>query len=221
MDRPDRESLKTEWMSFLATGVIAFVIAIAVSGCATAQLDNMWRDETFVTPMDKVFVVALKEEASRRRLWEDEIVHEMAKHRVTGVPSYSLYPDAVPDTQAVEMAVREQGFDGVMVIFDLDPRQEEVYVPGYLATEPVYRVDPWSRRWLTYYVQVEHPGYYATDTVIRDQVDLYSTGDRGRLVWSGVGEVVNAGDAHQIREEVCDRIVPELAKQGIIGSGMD
>ena len=181
--------------------------------------------------MDKVLVVALKGDAGRRRLWEDELVHEMAKHGVTGVASYQSYPQTVPDTLQVAEAIKRDAYDGVMVIFDLAPQEGVEYVPGYVSAQPVYGYPystgypvntwsgwgPWVPRWNSYYTHVATPGYYQTYTILRDQVDLYSTGQDGRLVWTGVGAVFDSTDPHQVREEVCDRIVPELAEQGIIG----
>jgi hypothetical protein len=194
------------------------ILALGISGCGGAHLSNMWRDPTFNSPMGNVFVVALKEDPGNRRLWEDELVKEIGEAGASAVPSYRLFPNAVPDTNEVVAAVRRENFDGVLIVYSHEPVASETYVPGYVTTEPIARVDPWSRRWVTYYVAVEHPGYYETNTVLRDQVDLWTTGPQARLVWSGTGEVINPASAHDVRDAVADRIVPELAKNGLIST---
>lgn len=192
-----------------------------LSGCGGAHLANMWRDPTFSAPMRNVFVVALKEDPSNRRLWEDELVKELTEAGTVGVPSYRLFPNAVPDTQDVAQAVRQDKYDGVLIVFSKEPETSETYVPGYVTTQPITRINPWSSRWLTYYVQVESPGYYETFTTLRDQVDLWTTGQEARLVWSGTGEVIDPANAHDVRDAVADRIVPELAKAGIIATNVN
>jgi hypothetical protein len=200
---------------------MAALALFALSGCSGAHLANMWRDPNFSAPMRNVFVVALKEDPSNRRLWEDELVKELTQAGTRGVPSYSLYPDAVPDTQEVVQAVQREKYDGVLIVFSREPQATETYVPGYVTTAPITRIDPWTRRWVTYYGYVDHPGYYETTTILRDQVDLWTTGDTARLVWTGTGEVINPANAHDVRDAVADRIVPELAKAGIIATDGD
>jgi hypothetical protein len=93
--------------------------------------------------------VALKEDPSNRRLWEDELVKELSQAGSTATPSYRLYPSAVPDTQEVVQAIQRDHYDGVLIVYSQEPEASESYVSGYVTTEPVSRIDPWTRRWIT------------------------------------------------------------------------
>jgi len=45
--------------------------------------------------MTKIFIVAVRRDPIRRRVWEDVFAEELAKHGVNAVQSYRLFPQAV------------------------------------------------------------------------------------------------------------------------------
>jgi hypothetical protein len=190
---------------------------MALAACGSSSgLFNMWKDPTFNKPMEHVLVIAMKDQATRRRVWEDNLVSNLAAHGVDAVPSYRLFPDAVPDTESVRDAVRRERFDGVFIVHRLATEANERFVPGYRTTEPVTRYDPWARRYVTWYADVYHEGHTETDRVVRHQVDVWTTADGGHPVWIGTGEVLNPDSGDEVRKEVTKLIIPELAKQGVI-----
>src|SRR5258708_5676063 len=98
---------------FLSFRIFASLMISFLSGCGSAgTLSNMWRDPSFESaPMKKVFIIAVRKDPVRRRLWEDGFVTELGKHGVTATPSYKLFPDALPDTAQSIEAIRTNGFD--------------------------------------------------------------------------------------------------------------
>jgi hypothetical protein len=202
--------------ALLLAGCAAAAILGGCSGSGT-QLVNMWRDPTAsATPLHRVLVVAVRNDPVKRRIWEDGFVAGLAKHGVEATPSYQLFPNAVPDTDAVVGAVREHNFDGVLVTHRLPTTTQQTYVPGYSRLEPVWVRSRWYGTYHAYWQEVHEPGYVETDQVVRNQVDVWNTADDGRLIWSGTTESINPGSSAEVNSAITKLIVPELLAQGVI-----
>ena len=167
----------------LAWPLLVLCAAASLVGCASTGLVNAWRDPTGPpVPLQNVLVIAAKKDVALRRLMEDAFVSELGKRGVKATPSYQLFASDIPDTQDVIDAVRQNGYEGVIVASRLDTQMETSFVPGYTTTEPRTRYNPWTQTYRTYYVGVHHPGYVETDRIVRHRVDVWSTGDRKSVV---------------------------------------
>ena len=197
---------------------LAGAIMALFSACASSShLDNTWRDPAFkAEPMRDLLVIALKKDATKRRLWEDGLVAELGRYDVEATPSYRLFPAEVPDTASVIEAVRREGYDGVLIARKLDPATYSNYVPGYTSTVPITDYNPWTNTYYTYYRQVHQPGYTDTSHVARHEFNLWTTKEGGRLVWVGTGEVSDPASTPAVREQITKMIVPELAREKLI-----
>lgn len=193
------------------------VLLTVVSGCSSSKLVNLWKDSAYPKePIRNVLVVAMKQDPLKRRLWEDGFSDALAKRGVTTEASYHLFPSALPDTQQVVDVVRENGYDGVIVVHKLPTENNQRYVAGYTASQPVTVVSHWTGAYSTYYQDVYQPGYTETETIVRYQVVVWSTLEGGRMVWSGTSETINPSSGDQVRAEIADLIVPELARKAVI-----
>ena len=54
---------------------------------------------------------------------------------------------------------------------------------------------------------------------MRHQIDVYSTGIDGRLVWTGTSESVDPASRDQVRVKVADRVVAELVASRVLTKG--
>jgi len=199
--------------------LLACTTAGILGGCAPGtQLVDMWRDPAApASPIRKMLVVTLRREAIGRRVWEDGLVSALAKRgAATGTPSYTLFQDAPPDTDQVAQAVRDHDFDGVLFIHRLRTETQTSYVPGYTRLEPVWVRSRWSLNYSTYWREVHEPGYVETDKIVRYQIDVWSTANDWRLVWSGTTESINPNSSRDVNYQIGKLIVPELIAQGII-----
>lgn len=198
-------------------------VAAVLGGCAGAsRMANMWKDPSYPqTPIDNVLVVSISKNETWRRVWEDAVVAELKDNGANATPSYSLFPTAVPDTQQVLDAVRDNEYGGVIVTYRLDARAVTRYVPGYVTSVPVRYYRYWGDYYHPYYTTIYRPGYVVTDQEVRYQIDVWSAEDGGKLVWMGTTSTVNASSYDQIRSEVSDLLVKELRLKGVIvGEGL-
>jgi hypothetical protein len=202
----------------LLAAALAATGAALLGGCAAnSGLVNMWRDPAYnEPPMRHILVVAMIRNDARRRILEDAFAKEFDKRGVDAVPSYEHFPNAPPDTMQIGDVVSQGKYDGVLMTSRLRTERSTSYVPGYVTTQPAYRVSPWTGRYRTYWVDVMHPGYVEEDVTVRHEVELWSMDGGGRLVWTAVGESVNPGSPSEVNHDITHNVVPELEKQGFI-----
>ena len=197
--------------------LVTSFLAVAAAGCGTSsQLVDQWRDPSFDRPMSHVLVLGMMRNPVQRRTWEDRFAEELQRKGVDAEPSYRQFPDAMPDTDQVADAVRAGNFDGVVVTMRLPSQTRRNVVPGYVETVPVTRYSRWRSAYTTYWRDVYRPGYVETERVVRFRTDVWSADQDGAMIWSATSEIFDPSSRDAVNHEIAKRIVPELAKEGII-----
>ena len=205
------------WRSWIL--LMAFAgAAVICDGCASqTRLYDMWKDPAAPPgAMHKVLVIAVKKDPAARRIWEDGFVKQLAKHGLPAAPSYTMFPEAVPDTAEVVGAVRDQGYDAVIAVHRADEKTIQEVTPGYASTQPKTYLDPWTGVFHTYYEDVYYPGYVEEVQVVVHQIDVWTTKESGKLLWVGKAETYDPSSNKETSEEAIQRVVKELAEQGLI-----
>jgi hypothetical protein len=189
-------------------------------GCASSDLVEKWHDPSFkAPPLSKMLVIAVRKDATKRRIWEDAFTGELAKHGVAATSSYGLFPDAPPDTNQVIMTVQVNGFDGILVILKLTTETNPHYVKGYASMEPegAYTGPYWQRYWNTYDL-IEHPGYVDSQKVAFRAIDVTTTGNGGRMIWSAKSRTPDPDSVKDVQRGIAGLVVSELGWRNIITS---
>jgi hypothetical protein len=199
---------------------VALLAAVVTAGCAAqGEMAQMWRDPTLVPgSIHKVFVVAVRKDAVRRRAWEDAFASALTARGVTATASYTYFEQANPDTQQVIDFVRKGGYDAVLISSRLPDEETSKRVAGEYRQQEVYAPNYYGYgRFHSYWVSVQDPGYTETDTIIRLQTDVWANeGNGGHLVWSGTLSALESVSGRTIKRAVDDAIMPELVKQGVV-----
>lgn len=196
---------------------VLFVSTVVVGCAGQTELTNVWKDPSFTSgPVHNVFVVAVRKDPVRRRMWEDAFVKGLNVRGVTATPSYRLFPAAPPDTQEVIETVRKNGYDAVLASTRLPYETTSRYVPGAVRAQQVTSQDYYGR-FHSYWVNVQDPGYTETDKIIRIQTDVWGTrADSGQLVWSGTLRAFESLNGRSVDAAVAKNILPRLEKQGVV-----
>ncbi len=215
-----------------AVAVAAFGCLISqMCGCASSSLVDIWHDPSFqAPPLSKMLVISVRKDATKRRIWEDAFAGELAKHGVAATSSYSLFPDAPPDTNQVIATVQANGFDGILVILRLPTETNKQYIKGYTSIQQDVRSSPynspnnsayyspyWQRYW-TYYREIEHPGYVDSQKVAIRAIDVTTTGNGGRLIWSATSRTPDPGSVTDVQRGIAGLVISELTQRRIISS---
>ncbi len=209
-----------------ATLVAAFTFfIIQMSGCASSSLVDIWHDSSFKAPsLSKILVIAVRKDATHRRIWEDAFSDELGKNGVSATQSYRLFPDSLPDTNQVVATVKENGFDGILVTLRLPKETNKLYIRGYTSIESDVRFSPYYgpyyspywERYRTYFSEVEHPGYIDSQTVDVRAIDVTTTGENGHLIWSATSRTPDPGSVTDVQRGIACLVVSDLAKQSIV-----
>jgi hypothetical protein len=209
----------------VATAALGCLLGL-MCGCASSSLVDKWHDPSFkAPPLGKMLVIAVRKNATKRRIWEDAFAGELVKHGMAATSSYSLFPDAPPDTNQVIATVQANGFDGILVVLRLPTETDTKYVHGYTTyttTEQDLRYNPSSgsywQRYYTYYREIEHPGYVDSQSVDIRAIDVTSTGNGGRLIWSAKSRTPDPGSVTDAQRGIAGLVIDDLAQQSIINS---
>jgi hypothetical protein len=209
-------------------------VAVAALGCLIGQmcgcvssssLIDIWHDPSYkAPPLSKMLVVAVRKDATKRRIWEDAFSGELVKRSVAATSSYSLFPDAPPDTNQVIATVEANGFDGVLVILSSPTETNKQYVQGYTTTEHNVRYlpnnsayyNPYWPRYLTYYREIEHPGYIDSQKVDICAIDVTTTGKGARLIWSATSRTPDPGSVTDVQRGIAGLVTAKLTQRSII-----
>jgi len=191
-----------------------------MAGCSSSSsLVNVWSDTAYQPPpMKKILVIGVWKNPFRRKLWEDAFTAEFAKHHVEAVSSYLLFPDSAPDTEQAIRSVRENAFDGVLIVRRQLSDSTMKFTSSYTTTEQGVRYVAANDGFITYYRDVYHPSYVDTETVDVRSIDVWETKDKGRLVWSGTSNTSDASATEIVPHGLIKLVLKELTHSGMIAS---
>jgi hypothetical protein len=187
-----------------------------LSGCASSSLVDIWHDPSFrAPPLGKILVIAVRKDATKRRVWEDAFAGALTQHGVAAIPSYSLFPDAPPDTDQVTWAAQKNGFDGFLAILRLPSEKIAKFIKGYTTLEQDRH---YAFYWQSYFLEMEKPGLTDSQTVALRTIYISTTGDGHRLIWSATSRTPDPGAVPDIQRDIADLVIAELAQRSIINS---
>lgn len=199
--------------------ILAVSALIFLGGCGTTKLTATWYDESFKQrgTLQDILVIALTEEETVRRLYEDGFVAKLGDKDVAAVQSYTLTdPQIEPTRQEIEEAVEEAGAQYVLITRHLSTDTKQHYRPPERI--PIY-ADPYYSRMNRYYPLAYHevytPGYNYTVTTVHLESNIYeaATGD---LVWSARSQSVDPTMTKKYIEELISVFTGDLSAQGLI-----
>jgi hypothetical protein len=203
----------------IVTGALS-ALALLIVGCAGGgKLTQVWTNPAWsAPPMKNVYVVAVRNDPIRRRMWEDGFIAGLARHGVRATPSYTKYLGTAPDTQQVMNEVRTHGYDGVLVSMRLPDQTQQEVVGAATRQEAVTEQNSFTGWYTTTLRDVELPGRVETSTVRTFETHIWSTAPPARLAWSGkmlTEESVTTDLVNKAARTIVDRMAGDgvLARQ--------
>ena len=189
----------------------ATVAALILAGCgSTTKLTNVWTDPTLPpSSIQKVMVVAVAQNASGRRMFEDTFASALQKNGLQAIASYSALPGGVTDSTSAYKAL-------------IDKKTVETYYPPtstYVGT-PYYGgyYGGWYGYYNTSYAVMTSPGYTVENEVIYLETNLYREKD-SRLVWAALSEswLEQASDKSTEIQPYVNLLVERLVGSKVVG----
>ena len=114
-------------------------LALALTGCASAKVREVWRDEAYQGRPKNVLIVAVMKNATVQRTFESGFAKRLQGRGISAVESFRVLPDNAPAESdavrdAVVAAIREQGIDAVLITRVTGRRSDVRDIPGMTIT---------------------------------------------------------------------------------------
>jgi hypothetical protein len=191
----------------------AIGLALLLGACApNTEVIDSWKDPN-IGPQryEKILGVFISQDASLRRAGEDQL----AKRLPNVVPSHSALPeDATRDRDKARVWIRQQGFDGVVIMRPVKVDKETTYVPGSSYVVPAGYGSMYGY-WGTGWGYAYDPGYVRQDEVVMVETNVYNVSD-AKLVWASRTKSYNPESVRQLVDEIVDQTAAEMKKQKVV-----
>ena len=194
------------------------MLAVVLTGCATTstQLTNTWKDPAAGSVrFNKVLTVCACKDDGMRRTVEDRLAAAIKGSQ----PSYSvLSDDQLGDRERTKAALKDGGFDGVVMLRLVSVDKSETYVPGSAYVVPTgYRsmYGGWGYGGYAAYGTVYDPGYVRKDQLVNFDTNIYRVADE-KLLWASRSQTSNPGSVNELIDEVIAETAKEMKKQKVI-----
>ena len=183
---------------------LSVLIVLLVACEPSTKIEKTWTDPSFtpasVSNYKKVLVMGLLNDESTRRIAEDKMVATFKN--ITAVQSYLYLRPADTVRNAVEAKLKQDGFDGVVVMRLTNVDKNEYYVPGTTYGG-----------WYGY--RYATGGYYQQDKTYYIETNFYSL-QQGKLLWSGTTSSLNPSKLDRGLDEMINTLKQQLQKQGLV-----
>jgi hypothetical protein len=201
----------------ISKGVIICFLMILIESCSSSVLVDEWKDPSYKeAPLGKIFVIVMRKDAVKRRIWEDAFVNELTKYGIKATQSYQLFPIALPDTDQIIQTIQAKGYDGILVARHLSSETKTNYVPSYITQEPVQRYNTFRKKYDSYFLEVNHPGYIDSQVVYRRAIDVWVVRNEERMIWSATSNSPESNSVQEVQNDIADLVIPELVRNAII-----
>ncbi|HXJ22842.1 MAG TPA: hypothetical protein VMT03_21670 [Polyangia bacterium] len=180
-------------------------VALATVGCATTDMTSTWTDPSAKgAELSKVAVVCMTKDAGLRRMAEDAAASQL--QGAQAVPSYQALGDTdLKDKELVKTKLKEQGFQGVLVM-RVARVTEQVDPVAYGSFDAYYG---WAGD------AMYDPGLLQTNTVVHAVSNLYSLIDN-KLIWSGTSQTFDPASAHSFMVDVSKAVAKSVQKDRLV-----
>lgn len=191
-----------------------FIVCMLAYACGSStKVVSSWRDpETTIERghYKKMLCIALVKDETNRRVAEDKLASLLPGSAVESYRYLGTLPDSV-DSQAMEARLRNDGFDGIVIMRLAKQEKEVTYVPG---SYPSHYYSPWGYYGyaMPYYAD---PGYVRTDDYYYIETNLYDMA-KGKLVWTGITSSWEPASVSSVVEEVVNAVVRKMRDQGFL-----
>ena len=183
-----------------------FVAGLALAACASTRIVESWKAPgTGPLKFQKVLAVAILKNQGLRQNAEDSLRANL--RNVPSVQSYTMFDlGELANREKAKDRLRQEGFDGVVVLRLTQSRQE--------LSWQSYPTAPVGSFW-GYYGAYYPPADLRVDTVVSVEINIYSLTE-DKLVWAGVSETFNPTSSANLITEIAAEAAKELRKQGLI-----
>ena len=190
--------------------LLSLIIAVLISSCTVpTKIVNTYIEPGVVLHPDEfgyILLTVMARNEEQRQVAEDYA----AKRHPKLIQSYNYLPlgAGVTERTKAKRIIKEEGFDGVLLLRLVDEENKDVYGPD--TPERDYW-DGHNGFWSDYY----EPGYYHVEKRYYIEVRLYRLSDE-KMVWSGLSGLVDPARVDFAIESVLKSTTKLMLEEGFI-----
>ncbi len=203
----------------------AGLLSLLLISCSSARFVDSWKNDSLATSFqpDQVLVMAMTENQTARRMFEDRLANEFRTRLVGASQSYTL-ANVVPesgglseeDLDRLSHDLSAKGFDAILITSVKGVDVHHQHDMGYTNVQSYY-----GRFGRYYYLYQDI--YYQPDRYI--EYDIYhvesayytlGTGMENNLVWVGSFDLINPRDIGRSADDYIASLLRRLEKEGIL-----
>ena len=130
-----------------------------------------------------------------------------------------LTQEDIKDVEKAKTKVREQGFDGAVVMRLVKTDEQQHYVEGRVSNDPAYGY--WGTTYGfwgyygAYYPVIYERGYTVSKEYLIIETNIYSVTD-DKLVWSGLSRTPRLDSMRALMDDIAAAAAAQLKKEGLI-----
>jgi hypothetical protein len=191
--------------------------SIFFSCTAPSQIVNSWKDPgtSIQNPaIHKIVVAAIIYDPTVRRQIEDYMV---SLYPGMATQSYVVFggDPLKGDEEKYNQSLKDQGYDGIIIIRQTNENVNQHYVPGQMPTYYHTWGGYWHNGWGATFVNPGRPGHMATNRTWIVQVTVFSVLEN-KMIWSANTSTTNPGGRVPLFEDVCHAARAKMKTDGFL-----
>lgn len=212
----------------LPTVCLLLVSAAACKTTTATNISQSFRNPGFEeTVFQKLFVMGVGKDQEQRIAFEDAFVDALVREGGGAEASWNTLPEAtLLSEEAIHAALKEGGFDGVLVTRLLSIDRNTTYTPPRRYSRPRTNFYQPGIAWGmgfggfygfygTTFTEVHKPGYFETSKTFRLETSLYTVATND-LVWTGQSETIDPKSVPDLLASMTAAVAKRLASEGLI-----
>jgi hypothetical protein len=198
------------------------MVIVFISSCSSARLSSSWSlPGATVHKYKKILVVGMTGAKDReiRESIENAMVKKLSIYGINAQTATSKYGPRtfqnMSDEEATKL-VKDDGFDGVIILALLDKNKEDYYTPSYITRTPYAVVrSRWTSNYRVLYARVYTPGYYTTATDFELEANFYDA-NANELQYSAQIRSFNPGSAPALSADFSKTVIDDMIKKCMV-----
>ncbi len=185
---------------------LSLLLVALTTACAPVKTLDVWQDEAYTGPLQKVMVIVVTQQENIRNQFENIFSEQLAKRGIIPFPSNKVLSQPVTelDRETVMEKIKELGVRTVLVARSIDKKEvvNHQYGGVYYGGVAIY-----DNGWHTY----AHGSFYSKEYDTEYFViatKLFEVGNK-KPVWTDLSEVKVEGS----RQGAVNEFIPVLIKQ--------
>ena len=191
--------------------------SLLLAACATTYVTDSWKDETYKAPVNKVLVIGMTADMSRRKIFEQTIVSKFIAEGKEAVVSFEAFNDGGSITkELLTPYIQQNAIDSVLVTRLVDTKKTKIWASksGSSRTMPNQYNNLFMYHDPSYGVAYD-AARTKEDVVLFLESNLYET-KAAKIIWSMSSRSHNPKDLEKDVKEFSKLIIKNLGKKGLL-----